>query len=152
MWTFIDVNGEGNSNPLQYSCLENPMDGGAWRSTVHGVAEPDTTEATWQRCESAFHQCWVWERLQLALCLLFLTILQLCRLPPPLPRSSLQLFLPIHLIPAQVCQLLHCTTGLFKGLCTARFKMFSLLLIFFMYYLCEKYYKPPINLLQYRTI
>ena len=117
-----------------------------------GVAEPDTTEATWQRCESAFHQCWVWERLQLALCLLFLTILQLCRLPPPLPRSSLQLFLPIHLIPAQVCQLLHCTTGLFKGLCTARLKMFSLLLIFFMYYLCEKYYKPPINLLQYRTI
>ena len=30
--------GEGNGNPLQYSCLENPMDGGAWRATVHGVA------------------------------------------------------------------------------------------------------------------
>ena len=30
--------GEGNSNPLQYSCLENPMDGGAWQATVHGVA------------------------------------------------------------------------------------------------------------------
>ena len=29
--------GEGNGNPLQYSCLENPMDGGAWRVTVHGV-------------------------------------------------------------------------------------------------------------------
>ena len=28
--------GEGNGNPLQYSCLENPMDGGAWWSTVHG--------------------------------------------------------------------------------------------------------------------
>ena len=28
--------GEGNSNPLQYSCLENPMDGGAWWATVHG--------------------------------------------------------------------------------------------------------------------
>ena len=28
--------GEGNGNPLQYSCLENPMDGGAWRATVHG--------------------------------------------------------------------------------------------------------------------
>ena len=27
---------EGNGNPLQYSCLENPMDGGAWRATVHG--------------------------------------------------------------------------------------------------------------------
>ena len=28
---------EGNSNPLQYSCLENPVDRGAWRATVHGV-------------------------------------------------------------------------------------------------------------------
>ena len=28
--------GEGNGNPLQYSYLENPMDGGAWRATVHG--------------------------------------------------------------------------------------------------------------------
>ena len=31
--------GEGNGNPLQYSCLENPKDGGAWQATVHGVAE-----------------------------------------------------------------------------------------------------------------
>ena len=31
--------GEGNGNPLQYSCLENLMDRGAWRSIVHGVAE-----------------------------------------------------------------------------------------------------------------
>ena len=31
--------GEGNGNPLQYSCLENPMDGGSWQSTVHGVTE-----------------------------------------------------------------------------------------------------------------
>ena len=29
--------GEGNGNPLQYSCLENPMDRGAWRAAVHGV-------------------------------------------------------------------------------------------------------------------
>ena len=32
----------GNSNLLQYSCLENPMDGGAWWATVHGVAESQT--------------------------------------------------------------------------------------------------------------
>ena len=31
--------GEGNGNPLQYSCLENPMDRGAWQITVHGVAK-----------------------------------------------------------------------------------------------------------------
>ena len=31
--------GEGNGNPLQYPCLENPMDGGAWWATVHGVAK-----------------------------------------------------------------------------------------------------------------
>ena len=31
--------GEGNGNPLLYSCLENPMDGGAWWATVHGVAK-----------------------------------------------------------------------------------------------------------------
>ena len=37
--------GEGNGNPLQYSCLENPTDGGAWWATVHGVPkELDTTE------------------------------------------------------------------------------------------------------------
>ena len=31
--------GEGNGNPLQYSCLENPVDRGAWRATVHTVAQ-----------------------------------------------------------------------------------------------------------------
>ena len=34
--------GEGNGNPLQYSCLENPMDREAWRATVHGVTESQT--------------------------------------------------------------------------------------------------------------
>ena len=34
--------GEGNGNPLQYSCLENPMDGGAWWASVHGVAKSRT--------------------------------------------------------------------------------------------------------------
>ena len=34
--------GEGNGNPLQYSCLENPMDGGAWWAAVYGVAQSQT--------------------------------------------------------------------------------------------------------------
>ena len=34
--------GEGNGSPLQYSCQENPMDRGAWRATVHGVAKSQT--------------------------------------------------------------------------------------------------------------
>ena len=34
--------GEGHSNPLHYPCLENPMDRGAWRDTVHGVAKSQT--------------------------------------------------------------------------------------------------------------
>ena len=38
--------GVGNSNPLQYSCLENPKDRGARRATVHRVAESDMTEVT----------------------------------------------------------------------------------------------------------
>ena len=34
--------GEGTGDPLQYSCLENPMDGGAWWAAVHGVAKSQT--------------------------------------------------------------------------------------------------------------
>ena len=38
----------GNGNPLQYSCLENPRDRGAWPAMVHGVAEGQTELSTWQ--------------------------------------------------------------------------------------------------------
>ena len=41
--------GEGNGNPLQCSCLENPGDGGAWWAAVYGVAESETTETTQQQ-------------------------------------------------------------------------------------------------------
>ena len=40
------IPGGGHGSPLQYSCLENPMDRGAWRATVHRVSESDMTEAT----------------------------------------------------------------------------------------------------------
>ena len=39
---------EGHGNPLQYSCLENPMDRGAWQATVHGVAKSRTQDTTKQ--------------------------------------------------------------------------------------------------------
>ena len=38
--------GEGNGNPLQYSCLENPMDGGTWQATVHRVPKSLTQLST----------------------------------------------------------------------------------------------------------
>ena len=51
-WTWLKrlsmhvCTGEGNGNPLQCSCLENPRDGGAWWAALYGVAESDATEAT----------------------------------------------------------------------------------------------------------
>ena len=39
---FLDANGEGNGNPLQYSCLENPVDRGAWWAAVYGAAQSRT--------------------------------------------------------------------------------------------------------------
>ena len=43
--------GEGKSNPLQYSCLKNPMDRGVWWATVHGVAKSQTGYSPWGRKE-----------------------------------------------------------------------------------------------------
>ena len=43
IWQYVEtLFGEGNGTPLQYSCLENPMDGGAWWAAVHGVAKSQT--------------------------------------------------------------------------------------------------------------
>ena len=48
--------GEGNGNPLQYSCLENAMDGGAWWATVHGVTKSRTrlSDFTFTNFQSPF--------------------------------------------------------------------------------------------------
>ena len=44
--------GEGNGNPLQYSCLGNPMDRGAWWAIVHGVAKGPTRLSDWTTATS----------------------------------------------------------------------------------------------------
>ena len=49
---FAQSFGKGDDNPLQYSCLENPMDRGAWRATVHGVEKSQT-----QLSDFTFHFC-----------------------------------------------------------------------------------------------
>jgi len=41
-YLLLVAQGEGTGNPLQYSCLKNPMDGGAWWAAVHGVAKSQT--------------------------------------------------------------------------------------------------------------
>ena len=62
--------------------------------------------------------------------------------PTSSPSSSQQLFLPVPTMPAPVCQLLYCTTVLFKVLYCKIKNVFFILCLFFMYYLREKYYKP----------
>ena len=53
-----DSPGEGNGNPLQYSCLENPMDRGAWRATVNGITKSGTWLST---CAHPSLHCLGWE-------------------------------------------------------------------------------------------
>ena len=60
--------GEGNGNPLQYSCLENPMDRGAWWATVHGVAKSQTRLSdftftfTQGSVDFTLQNAWLWVR------------------------------------------------------------------------------------------
>ena len=51
--------GEGNGNPIQYSCLKNLMDRGAWRATVHGVAESDMTDKAQNSTSSSIPVSWL---------------------------------------------------------------------------------------------
>ena len=50
------VPGGGNGNPLQYSCLENPMVGGAWQATAHGVAKSRTRLSNFTTANSLLGQ------------------------------------------------------------------------------------------------
>ena len=47
IYPLIYTSGEGNGTPLQRSCLENPMDGGAWQAAVHGIAKSRTWLSDW---------------------------------------------------------------------------------------------------------
>ena len=58
--------GEGNSNPLQYSCLENPMNRGAWWATVHGVAKSRTWLSEHTAHKSSIHHIWGHKETQLS--------------------------------------------------------------------------------------
>ena len=107
MGTGSDRSRVGNGNPLQYSCLENPMDRGVWWATVHGVAK------SWTRLSSYAHRCGragsqglrfgcgtqppllgegggnLW--LCICLCIGFLVLTPQHKLPPRWPREALKL-------------------------------------------------------------
>ena len=78
---------EGNRNPLQYSCLGNPMDRGAWKATVYTVAESATTE----------HACaleitaWVGNCLTVFLISIFIIVTKSCSLPPEFREARLRI-------------------------------------------------------------
>ena len=61
--------GEGNGNPLQYSCLQNPMDRGAWKAAFHGVAKSQTwlsihawRKIKWTQNTDSLSNKWCWNK------------------------------------------------------------------------------------------
>ena len=78
--------GEGNGNPLQYSCLENSMDGGAWWATVHRVAK------SWTRLNdfTSLHFTSAWWRLKKPLLLLLRINVTIAHKRPILPMWSME--------------------------------------------------------------
>ena len=62
---FRSFPGGGHDNPLKYSCLENPMDGGAWEATVHGVAKSRTRLSNFTHSLTEIrHSAWAWAGLE----------------------------------------------------------------------------------------
>ena len=105
-----------------HMCYECGRHGCARHAQAHTMAGSGTVSplptnlqiANFQRCGCTFHQPQVRVKLQLALHLILLTILQLYHLPPPPPPPVSSSSLPVHSVPAPVCQLLYCTTILSK--------------------------------------
>ena len=69
--------GVENENPLQYPCLENFMDRGAWRATVHGVAKSWTRLSNWEHLHVCIGICIFSSILRHAILLVFLSVLVL---------------------------------------------------------------------------
>ena len=132
------------STIVQYFCFKSRMSGSKHKSSsdVAGTALPRQhwiifprrqTELYPVRKQSLRHQS---QALQLALHLLLLTIHHLLPSPTSSPSSSQERFLPVHSMPAPVCQLLYCIPVLFKVL-NCKILNASLFVIFFIYYLYE---------------
>ena len=88
--------GEGNGNPLQHSCLENPMDGGAWWAAVHGVAKSQARLSNFTftfhfhalEKEMATHSSGTAEMLLLLLLLSHFSRVRLCATPQTAARQA----------------------------------------------------------------
>ena len=70
--------GEGNGNPLQHSCLENPIDRGAWQATIHGVAKSPTWLSDWTRTTTKYEiKQWELSSAQPAVLVFYCAVLRL---------------------------------------------------------------------------
>ena len=80
--------GEGNGNPLQYSCLENPMDRGAWWATVHGITNVTTSLMGYLLLNWSFDNFYFLTRFSSAYIVIFLIISLLLFINTKSPKIS----------------------------------------------------------------
>ena len=86
--------GKGNGTPVQYSCLENPMDGGACQATVHGAAESDMTKCVLSLSHTQTHNFTV----DLQCCVSFMSTAKWISYTYTYVHSFLRFFFPYRLI------------------------------------------------------
>ena len=70
--------GRGNGNPLQCSCLENPMDRGTWWATVYGAAESQTCLSTWQAIKVSLKTKFLYAHLYMFILFALFFAIQIC--------------------------------------------------------------------------
>ena len=120
------VMGEGNGNPLQCSCLENPRDGGAWWAAIYGIAQ-SWTQLKWLSSRFLLNMSWIFSVLvsSLFICnsILFskfgiiFTIIVLNSFSGGLPISSSFVWFGGHLLCSFNCWIFLCLFILFRLLC-----------------------------------